>query len=231
MKIRQYEVEDMLTTYFEELCKKYKIDNVEFICFSTWIEFIEIQYKDRYRRYCKTSEDLLNEIQGNAGLYCDTAMFSVYDNPHKNDPDKIEHKIIFTEEAFYKMMFMINNANFEITKEEFFEYLRLCLLHEIGHVVSLNTLFKRYGVIEGTEMLSEKEEQEFPEFMAYVHESLDNLELLDAYVSEKGRMIKYYEMTSERMANETVNVDVDRFIDLDLKIRQSIIPSTGRDTK
>ena len=209
---RYYEIVLFAKEMADKLASEYNIDKSrwKFSIPETYNEYLEQEYEIRYKDKCDCVDSLYAEIYNDNKLYDDVFALTKYD---ERDDGKLSYRTIISKQHIIELLY--HNQDTSIIKE----YIEICLRHEIGHVLHIEKEIEDRG---GTEDLNvwlylenEMSNQEYWTFYNE-HENDDD----DVFYRETCK--KYYSLSPESDANECAGVDVDKLIELELKVRIGI---------
>lgn len=215
------QIENILTNESVKLIKEYKIQNCELlIC--TVSEYIQHNYTYVYKKYCKTVKQTTDSILQDLSNYFGSFARSEY-NLHN---DKMHYFIIVPKENLYKLLYDVAfESPVKITDDEIIEYLQMVIRHEIGHIIQNIKIFESMGIENGHEYIQSNDYEDMQNYMDqvssyYEDEEYDNV---SEFELQKLCIDQYYEIRSEQNANNAVNIDVERFKILELKVRLGLV--------
>ena len=213
-------IKNRLTKQFEELCKQNKIENCTFlVCNQT--DFINFDYK--YYKYNKlTPRQMLNHINEESAVATRSLMFSDY----LYMDGKWSYRITLLVENLYKLYYALHLSKTEYTEEELFEFLSICLQHEIGHVIDYIKAFKNAKTEEEINAIVQKRaERQYKDLKSYfalrehLYHTFDE-EGPDAdYHLCKLEVEKYFSMKAEATANKYAKLDKEKLIEMTIKFQ------------
>jgi hypothetical protein len=209
---RYYEIVLFAKEIANKLSSEYNIDKSrwKFSIPETYNEYLEQEYEIRYKDKCDCVDSLYAEIYNDNKLYDDAFALTKYD---ERDDGKLSYRTIISKQHIIELLY--HNQDTSIIKE----YIEICLRHEIGHVLYIEKEIKDRGGTEDLNVWLYLENEMFnQEYWTFYneHENDDD----DVFYRETCK--KYYSLSPESDANECANVDVDKLIELELKVRIGI---------
>ena len=209
-------IKNRLTKQFEELCKQNKIENCTFlVCNQT--DFINFNYK--YYKYNKlTPKQMLNNINEESNVATRSLMFSDY----LYMDGKWSYRITLLVENLYKLYYALHLSKTEYTEDELFEFLSLCLQHEVGHIIDYIKAFKNAKTQEEIEAIVQKRaERHYKDLMSYfaLRDHLFHTFEGDDYDMCRMEVEKYFSMKAEATANKYAKLDKEKLIEMTIKFQ------------
>ena len=220
-----YLTELFLPIEFDNLLKELKLP--EDICklhIGDSVSYFYDRYNEDYKDNCDTINSMM-QVMLNDITYSQSIMCLKYNS--RPDEDKTRFTIYAPTEGIFEMFCNIyerdpnthKNTNYIPTDEEIKEYFKLMLRHEIGHVIDRKQVIEELGKTKAIEFFDKQNETDFKKYYLYM-DSIDDIDNDLEYYSKSCHA--YYDMEVERKANEATNVDVERLIELELKVRIGI---------
>ena len=196
-----------------KLSSEYNIDKSRwtFAIPETYNEYLEQEYEIRYKDRCYCADSLYAEIHNDNELYDGSFAFTKYD---EKDDGKLSYRTIIPK--YHIIELLCYNQDVSIIKE----YIEICLRHEIGHILYIEKEIKDRGGIEDLRVWLYLEDEMFnQEYQSFYNE---HYETDDDDVFYRETCKKYYSLSPESDANKCAGVDVDKLIELELKVRFGI---------
>ena len=184
-------------------------DDVSFTV-PTITEYMVDEYDARYKHNCDSVQSVMTEIT-NDYLLEQSFMFTKYD---AYGDGSISYRIILPKYHISEILVGSNN------EQDINAYIEESIKHEIGHVLHTKYIISVFR--EGAEDILNEEDLLFiRDYNAFLI-AMDERDDISDYQYQKEVVSKYYSLSPEADANKCANVDVDRLINLELKVRIGI---------
>lgn len=184
-------------------------DDVSFTV-PTITEYMVDEYNARYKHNCDCVQSVMTEIT-NDYLLEQSFMFIKYDTYKDGN---VYYRIILPK---YHISEILCGNNDEKNIEA---YIEESIKHEIGHVLHVKEIINNYGNNEQSEQMIMDEDMKFFNSFDMFTELLESGDDdMTEYEFQKALCKKYYSLSPEVDANNLANVDVDKLIELELKVR------------
>lgn len=184
-------------------------DNVSFTV-PTITEYMVDEYDARYKHDCDCIESMMTEIT-NDYLLEQSFMFTKFDT---NKDNNIYYRIIFPKYHISEILAGSNN------EQDINTYIEESIKHEIGHILHIKNIISEFG--EEAENIIDNEGIKFIEDYYTFLIKLDVIDDISEYQYQKESITKYYSLSPESDANKCAGVNVDKLIELELKVRIGI---------
>ena len=189
------------------------------------IDYFYDRYQEEYVNTCDCISSMMTEML-NCSLYryavAHTSFFGEHD-------DKVKFTVYFPKERISELLCEIyeradierlTNHSYVPTDSEIIEFFKLSVRHEIGHVIYNNSIIEKLGKEKAIKFFYEQIDNDIAQYNK-VMEPIDIDEVShNEYHTTSIRA--YYDMEAEKEANKAANVDVERLIELELKVRFGI---------
>lgn len=190
-------------------------DDVSFTV-PTITEYMVDEYDARYKHDCDCVQSVMTEIT-NDYLLEQSFMFTKYDT---FEDGNVYYRIILPKYHISEILVGSNN------EQDINAYIEESIKHEIGHVLHIKEIIDNYGNNKQSEQMIMDEDMKFIDsfdmFIGLLEESSEAEDSLTEYEFQKALCKKYYSLSPESDANKCANVDVDKLIELELKVRIGI---------
>ena len=195
---------------FIKLKAQYNLgDDVSFTV-PTITEYMADEYDARYKHNCDCVQSVMTEIT-NDYLLEQSFMLTKYDT---YEDGNVYYRIILPKYHISEILVGSNN------EQDINAYIEESIKHEIGHVLHVKNIISIFG--EGAEDILNVEDFMFiKEFNAFLI-MMDERDDISEYQYQKESITKYYSLCPESDANKCAGVDVDKLIELELKVRIGI---------
>ena len=210
---RYYEIIIFTREVANKLFNEYNIDKSRcaFSMPESYNEYLEQEYEIRYRDRCDCADSMYAEIHSDNELYDGSFAFTKYD---ERDDGKLSYRTIIPKQHIIELLY--HNQDDSIVKE----YIEICLRHEIGHILHIEEEIENRGGIEDLRVWLYLENEMFnQEYWTFYNE---HYETDDDGVFYRETCEKYYSLSPEADANKCAGVDVNKLINLELKVRIGI---------
>lgn len=177
------------------------------------IEYFNFLYENVYYDCIETASDLMDIINIDADSYERATMFSSY----LLLDDSIEYQVVVPIEKIYKVL-----AETIATDKEIEEYFRLCIRHEVGHILYHIETAKKYNsakdAIIAFNYSNHRAMLAYNKYIDVINEIFEDNEDMSEYDYHHILASKYYSYKSEHMANKIAKVDTKKLIKLELNV-------------
>lgn len=173
--------------------------------------YLAEDYNARYKYNCDTVLSVMTEIT-NDYLLEQSFMFTKYDTFRDGS---IYYRIILPKYHISEILAGFNN------EQDINAYIEECIKHEIGHVLHAKDIFSIYGKEETGGFLEGEDIMWLNEYSAFLT-MMDRRNYISEYQYQKECITKYYSISPESDANKCAGVDVNKLIELELKVRIGI---------
>jgi hypothetical protein len=185
-------------------------DDVSFTV-PTITEYMVDEYDARYKDNCDCVQSVMTEIT-NDYLLEQSFVFTKFDTCE--DGNTHYYRIILPKYHISEILVGSNN------EQDINAYIEESIKHEIGHVFHAKDIISVFG--EGAEDVLNKEDLMFiKDYNAFLT-MMDERDDISEYQYQKESITKYYSLSPESDANKFAGVDVDKLIELELKVRIGI---------
>lgn len=187
-------------------------DDVSFTV-PTITEYMVDEYDARYKHNCDCVQSVMIEIT-NDYLFEQSFMFTKYDTFRDGN---VYYRIILPKYHISEILAGSNN------EQDINAYIEESIKHEIGHVLHTKDIISVFR--EGAEDVLNSEDlmfiKDYNAFLIMIDER-DDISDISEYQYRKESITKYYSLSPEADANKCAGVDVDKLIELELKVRIGI---------
>ena len=195
---------------FIKLKAQYNLgDDVSFTV-PTITEYMVDEYNARYKHSCDCVQSVMTEIT-NDYLLEQSFMFTKYDTYKDGN---ICYRIILPKYHISEILAGSNN------EQDINDYIEESIKHEIGHVLHTKDIIKVFG--ERAEDVLNSEDAMFIKDYNVFLIMMDEIDGISEYQYQKESITKYYSLSPESDANKCAGIDVDKLIELELKVRIGI---------
>ena len=207
---------NILTNEYYKLDSEFGFDSSAVkLRIDTWLKNLQYMCDLVYFNHVKTVRDLMDNIELDYQTYESSTMCSKY---VMTSSQTVVQFIVVPYERIYQIL-----AETKATDEEIEEYFKLCLRHEVGHILADTSAFNNYTTIqEAIEALnysSYRAAIAYNKFAANLYELYEEDETISEYEFQRKLISRYYSCAPERLANRLAKVNTRRLIDLELKVR------------
>lgn len=212
-----YKIISILNREYLNLAEEFNFDTNQYpLKIIDWIDYINFLYNTSYieDESIETAKELIDEINSDSITYKHSTMHCKYiliDN-------KIKHFIIVPIESIHKIL-----AETTATDSEIEEYFRICLRHEVGHILSQIEMMNEYKdakkAIKAFNYSSRRAEEAYITYMDVLTEKFENDESMSEYDYYNTLISKYYSYKPEFLANAFAKVNTKQLIKLELVIQ------------
>ena len=180
----------------------------------TITKYMVDEYNARYKNNCDCIQSVMTEIT-NDYLLEQSFIFTKYDT---NKDGNVYYRIILPKYHISEILVGSNNDEQDINA-----YIEESIKHEIGHVLHIKEIIDEYGNNEQSEQMMMDEDMKFINYFDMFISSLESSgDGLTEYEFQKALCKKYYSLSPESDANKLAGVDIDKLIELELKVRIGI---------
>lgn len=199
-------------TTFTRLKEEYNLgDDVTFTV-PAIREYIFNEYENRYVRNCDCIQSMMLEI--NCDYLLEVSFICTkYDKHDICKGNNICYRIILPKYHISEIL-IGNNEEHDIEA-----YIKESIKHEIGHVLHVKDIVNRYGDDKAEEILNNEDDEFFTKYDTFLGLIGEGEDTLTDYEYNRVFIRKYYSMSPELDANNLGKVDVEKLIDLELKVR------------
>ena len=185
-------------------------DDVSFTV-PTITEYMVDEYNARYKHNCDCVQSVMTEIT-NDYLLEQSFMLTKYDTFRDGS---VYYRIILPRYHISEILVGSNN------EQDINAYIEESIKHEIGHVLHTKDIISVFR--EGAEDVLNGEDLMFiKEFNTFLIAMDETDYTMSYYQYQKESISKYYSLSPEADANKCAGVDVDKLIELELKVRIGI---------
>lgn len=200
---------------FPKLVNEYGISNLKYDISipETYNEYLDREYELRYKKYCDCADSMFGNIYYDNLLYDSSFMFTRYEE----DNDTMRYRIICPKRSIIEILYKCQDDNLVR------EYIEICLRHEIGHILYIEECIKNIGIEHLSEYLYDESANFNKEYWSFYNELNESDVADDDVLFDTETCKKYYSLAPESEANRCANVNVDRLIELELKVRSDVL--------
>ena len=199
-------------TTFTRLKAEYNLGDDVMFTVPSIREYMLNEYENRYVQNCDCIQSMMTEINCDY-LLEESFMCTKYDKYDICKGNNMCYRIILPK-------YHISEILIGDTEEHDIEtYIEESIKHEIGHVLHVKDIINRYDDDQAEEILNNEDTEfflKYDEFLGLMDEGEDTL---TEYQYQKAVIKKYYSMSPELDANNLGKVDVEKLIELELKVR------------
>lgn len=196
-------------TTFTRLKAEYNLDDNVTFTVPSIREYIFDEYENRYVQNCDCIQSMMTEINCDY-LLEESFICTKYDICKDNNT---RYRIILPK-------YHISEILIDDTKEQDIkDYIEESIKHEIGHIFHIKEIIDNNDRAQAEDILWEEDHEfftKYDEFLGLMDEGEDTL---TEYQYQKAVVKKYYSMSPELDANNLGKVDVEKLIELELKVR------------
>ena len=203
---------------FNSLCKEFNITNCEF--FFGKKETLLATYIEIYKKYLTPTEALQRaqyELFG-YGFMSSVYLYFIDKKTKKVNKADIKYYVILLEDNIYRLYYDLKKYHVKYTDDELKEFLKICLRHEIGHIIDFQTAIKKAKDVDAwSKKRCKLGWKELEDYNLYLETLYENFYKKNSKEKAEIRYLdakKYNSMTSEVTANKLSHVDINKLNEL-----------------